>query len=177
MSQKRSPLGEAALVLALAASWTAADPPPPAQPRRAPPVLTDVKPPPPKRLPPARVRAGKPAEMLLDLKLPEGWRLDPATPLRWRFSETWAGFTFTKKRKDSLLAPKLPVRIPFRAVRAKVPGAGPDTGARLSVDFRYCRKSGAGDCRDGSADYLVVLEPDPEETRTQVPVTVTVDAP
>jgi hypothetical protein len=123
----------------------------------------------PTRLPPASVRAGAPAAIVLDLRLPKGWRLDPAAPLRWRFTEAWAGFTFTK-RKDSLSAPKLPLRIAFRAA----PGA---TGARLVVDYRYCRGAGAPDCRSETADYLVVLQARDDEKRTEVPVTVEAPKP
>jgi hypothetical protein len=116
-----------------------------------------------------RVRSGKPAEIRLDVRLPKGWQLDPATPLRWRFTEIWAGFSFTK-RKELLLSPKLPIRIPFQAAT----GA---TGARLAVDLRFCRKSDPKTCSTASADYLVVVQGDEKESNVKVPVTVMADAP
>ena len=113
----------------------------------------------PVRLPPAQVRSGAPAAILLDLRLPQGWRLDPAAPVRWRFSETWAGFAFVK-RKGEERAPRNPLRIPFSAA----PGA---TGARLRVDYRRCRGSL---CADRSLDFLVVVSASPEEPATEIPV-------
>ncbi len=118
---------------------------------------------PPTRLPAAHVRSQAQCALLLDLKLPKGWKLDAHTPLRWRFTEIYAGFTFAK-RKDQLLSPRLPVHIPFKATT----GA---TGARLMVDFRYCRKAS---CVDGNADYLVVIQADEKESRTEIPVTIQV---
>ena len=115
------------------------------------------------------MRAQAECALLLDLKLPKGWRLDPKTPLRWRFTETWAGFTFTK-RKEVLPAPKLPLRIAFQAARGT-------TGARLLVDYRYCRGAKAAECRSETADYIVALEARGDEKRVEVPVTVEAPRP
>ncbi len=116
------------------------------------------------RLPAAAVRAQADCALLLDVKLPKGWQLDPKIPLRWRFSEIYAGFTFTR-RKENLFSPTLPIRIPFKAT----PGT---TGARLIVDFRYCPKSGKDSCANGNADYLVVVKADAQETKTEIPVII-----
>ncbi len=120
----------------------------------------------PTRLPLVRVRARAPGAILLDWRLPRGWRLDPDTPVRWRFSEVYAGLTFTQ-RKGLSSRPKLPIRIPFSVTITEHP-----TGARLSADYRYCLKSGAKPCRDGYADYLVILQGDERESRTEVPMSV-----
>lgn len=133
------------------------------------PGLEGAEPRKPNRLPAARVRSGARAALVLDVLLPQGWRLDPAASLRWRLAETWAGFSFAK-RKDLVLKPRLPIRIPFRA-------AAGATGARLVVDFRCCGGSGAPACRDATADYLVVLHAGETETKTEVPVTIKFDPP
>lgn len=113
----------------------------------------------PVRLPAAKVRADSQAAIVLDLRLPAGWRLDPAAELRWRFIETWSGFSFPR-RKGSRRGGRPPLRIPFRAA----PGV---TGARLVVDYRRCRDSR---CENRSLDYLVVVSASPEADASEVRV-------
>ena len=118
----------------------------------------------PQRLAAVGVRAKAPAFLAVELRLPKGRSLDQDTALRWRITETYAGFQYTAKRKDKLLPPVTRWRIPFSAEPA-------DTGVRLFVEFRTCRGQ---DCRDEAADYLVVLKPSLKEKRGEVPVVVKV---
>ncbi|HAM35300.1 MAG TPA: hypothetical protein DEB40_11455 [Elusimicrobia bacterium] len=121
----------------------------------------------PVRLPMMPVRADTTTFIKLDMILPRRAHLDAGAPLRWRFAEAWAGFRFTK-RKDTVVRPKLPIRIPFQA-------AAGVTGARLVVDLRWCPTPGPQACQDATADYLVVLNAGATQTATVVPIAVSVE--
>ncbi|HEV8672821.1 MAG TPA: thioredoxin-like domain-containing protein [Methylomirabilota bacterium] len=94
-------------------------------------------------LPAAAVRPGGDGALLLDIRLPAGYKLNPGTPFVYRVREvTGAGLAVPGgEGEKSLERPSLPVRIPLRVGASE--GEGRIT---LSTTFFYCRTDGQGAC-------------------------------
>jgi hypothetical protein len=87
-------------------------------------------------LPAATVRAGGEGTVVLDIRLPRGYKLNPGSPLIYRVRRLdGAGLAVPAAARERIIeTPRLPVRIPL--------AVGPDAGAghlTLSMTLYYCR--------------------------------------
>lgn len=123
--------------------------------------------PPPRELPRAAVRALTPIALFLDIRLPDGARLDPKTAFQYSIVETRGAVTLDMAtRRGEVLKPKLPIRISLRAPEGL-------SELTLYVAFTSCPKLGA--CSAQSALYRMVLEGRKDARRTKVPVIIAAD--
>ena len=123
--------------------------------------------PPPRRLPRAVVRALAPAELLLNLELPSGARLDSKTPLSYSIIETRGAIVLDMgTRRGEVLKPKLPLKILLRAPEGL-------SEVTLYVGFSLCETPDA--CRPHEGRYSMVLEGRKGYRRTKVPVNIAAD--
>jgi hypothetical protein len=94
-------------------------------------------------LPPAAVRAAGVGAVVLDIRLPRGYKLNPGSPLVYRVRRLdGVGLDVpTAARERIIEAPSLPVRIPLEV--------GPDPGPGhlvLSLTLYYCRAEARAIC-------------------------------
>ena len=116
------------------------------------PALPPMPAEPPRSLrPTCEVRAEKTAAVLLDLKLPNGWRLHPAQKFVYRIAQTTGVVKLDPStRKGYLDKPKFPIKVPF------TPPAGP-CEVLLQVAFYYCPKEDLLGCKAFSRYYLLPI--------------------
>jgi len=113
----------------------------------------------------------KEADIVLDLKLPAGWRLNPEQWFIYRIAETSGQIKVDmKKRKGYLLKPRFPIKIPF------TPGTG-SSAVKLQVAFYYCPKDNLDDCKSFSRYYLFPVTSDPQAKTKKIPLLVDASAP
>jgi DNA-binding beta-propeller fold protein YncE len=89
-----------------------------------------------------KVRAGANGALEIDVKLPDGYHLNPLAPQRYKVSVDGKSLTVDEKfaaRSSKDL--KLPLRVPLNAT-----GAGQAT-VRAQVTLFYCREDNTGTCR------------------------------
>ncbi len=111
------------------------------------------------------VRASKTAALRLNLRLPDGWALDPRAPLRYRVAEADGEIRFVERTRKAILErPKLPAKIEFTAQ----PG---HCDVALELDYSYCA-AGAARCRTDSARVLVPIEISTQTRRASFDVTL-----
>jgi hypothetical protein len=93
--------------------------------------------------PPLEIRSGGDGTLVLDIRLPAGYKLAPSAPFVYRVrSIEGAGLTVAEaERERSLEAPTLPIRVPIRV--EPVEGQARVT---LSATFYYCRTDNQGVC-------------------------------
>ena len=89
------------------------------------------------------VRPGGEGTLVLDIRLPAGYKLAPATSLVYRVREiAGSGLTVAEgDREKALEGATLPVRVPFRVA----PGEG-EARVTVSATFFYCRTDNQGVC-------------------------------
>ncbi|MFN3466235.1 MAG: hypothetical protein ACK4WF_00860, partial [Candidatus Brocadiales bacterium] len=80
-------------------------------------------------------------EVVIDIRLPEGYSLSPLAPFLYSIDSGGSLVTEREKEVVRLEAPNLPLRIPF-----KTPEATPEFPLKVSVTFYYCREDGQGVC-------------------------------
>lgn len=115
------------------------------------------------KLEPTQVRADAPAEIRLDLKLPEGWRLNPASPLRYRVAETRGLITYdSATRKGTLPTPRFPLPLRFTA-----PAGQSETVLVVSLQLTNPQ----GLARAALLRYVVPIKAKAEERNRVVSVT------
>ncbi|MBZ5536152.1 MAG: redoxin domain-containing protein [Acidobacteriia bacterium] len=117
------------------------------------------------------VLPGADGRLLVDLKLPEGYHLNPLAPLSYQIKKiNGDGVTFAESaRKSSLKDPKLPIAIPFRSS----PGQG-KTEIEIAMTVYYCRTDNQGLCFIKSLDLTQPLEVSASAKGNDVPVSVTI---
>ncbi len=90
------------------------------------------------------VQAGKPGQLRIDLKLPNGYHFNPQAPLTYDVDVSGAGLAVAeadRRVKTMVLDLKMPLAIPFQA-------ASGVQEAKLTIDltFYYCREEDTGLC-------------------------------
>jgi DNA-binding beta-propeller fold protein YncE len=106
--------------------------------------LADVLPEVPRlTLAPGAVQPGGDGALLLDVRLPAGYKLAPQTAFVYRVRDVaGAGLTVAAGDRERALAPPtLPVRVPFRAAAAEG-----EARVTVSATFFYCRDDDQGVC-------------------------------
>jgi sugar lactone lactonase YvrE len=109
------------------------------------------------KLAPQRVRTGKGAGLTLDVKLPEGYHLNPAAPNRYEISTSGGDALSLAEPGQTKLARtakdlQLPLRLPLLAAR---PGA---SELRVRLTLYYCREDNTGTCRIKMLAWRVPVE-------------------
>ena len=81
--------------------------------------------------------------LVLDIRLPAGYKLNPGSPFVYRVRAVeGSGVSIADAdRERTLVAPALPIRIPVRAA-----AAGQEARVTLSMTFYYCRSDNQGVC-------------------------------
>lgn len=104
-------------------------------------------------VPVQQVQAGQPGQLQVDLKLPDGYHLNPQAPFTYRVETNGEGLAIADAdRHVSTMAPELPLAIPFQAA----PGTY-DTGLTIDLTFYYCREDDTGVCAIQSVRWNVPL--------------------
>jgi len=134
--------------------------------------LPPMPPQPPQTTIPASVQAGKEDAILLNVKLPKGWKFYPKQWFIYRIFETSGAVKVDgTKRKGSLVDPKFPIKVPF------TPAAG-KSEIRFQVAFYYCPKESLDDaqsCKAFSHYYLYELTADAQTKTRKIPLPVEAD--
>jgi hypothetical protein len=117
------------------------------------------------------VKPGAEGRLLVDLKLPEGYHLNPLAPLSYQIKKiNGDGVTFAESaRKSSVKDPKLPLAIPFKSS----PGQG-KTEIEIAMTIYYCRTDNQGLCFIKSLDLTQPLAVSASASGNDVPVSVTI---
>lgn len=112
-------------------------------------------------LPAATVRAGGDGAVVLDIRLPRGYKLNPGSPLVYRVRRLdGAGLAVPPAARERIIeTPRLPVRIPLQVGSEAGPGH-----LVLSMTLYYCR---------GEAQAVCLVQP----AIFDQPLRVTADAP
>src|SRR5271154_531630 len=91
--------------------------------------------------PGTRLRADAQDDIVLDLKLPAGWRLHPGQTFMYRIAQTSGLVKLDmRKRKGITPRPKFPIKIPF------TPPLG-HSEVLVQTAFYYCPKEDLNECK------------------------------
>ncbi|MBZ5555166.1 MAG: redoxin domain-containing protein [Acidobacteriia bacterium] len=115
------------------------------------------------------IKPGAEGRLLVDLKLPDGYHLNPLAPLSYRIKKiNGEGVTIAESaRKNSVKDPKLPIAIPFKSS----PGPG-KTEIEIAMTVYYCRTDNQGLCFIKSLELTQPLEISASASGNDVPVSV-----
>lgn len=115
------------------------------------------------------VKAGADSKLIVDLKLPEGFHLNPIAPLSYQVKKiNGDGVTFAGgAEKASLKNPSLPITIPFKS-----PAYDGQTTLKLTMTVYYCRTDNQGLCYIKSLDLTQPLDVAASSNETTVPIKV-----
>ena len=104
---------------------------------------------------PQKISAGKSGELVLDVKLPAGYHLNPETPHKYKI-EFKSGADLIAIKEDALTLTakdlKLPVRVPYVAK-----GAG-KVELNVVLTIYYCRDDNQGACKIKSLNWHLPIE-------------------
>jgi DNA-binding beta-propeller fold protein YncE len=121
-----------------------------------------------------RLRAGAVGSLLVDIKMPDGYHLNPAASQRYNVSVENGGTALTLDGKTASRSAKelrLPVEIPLRAV------AKGSAELRIQFTLFYCREDNTGTCRVKTLVFRAPVEVTDElEAPSEVKVKARLDA-
>ncbi len=115
------------------------------------------------------VRPGIDANLVVDLKLPEGYHLNPLAPLSYQVKKIdGSGVAFSAGNQKTLIKdPKLPITIPFKS-----PPHDGKASVELAMTVYYCRTDNQGLCYIKSLDLTQPIDVTASASSTTVPVEV-----
>ncbi len=118
---------------------------------------------------PRSVKPGVAAELLVDLKLPEGYHLNPLAPLSYHVKKIDGdGVAFANGSQRTLIkGAKLPITIPFKSLARD----GHST-VELAMTVYYCRTDNQGLCYIKSLDLMQPIDVAASSSETSVPIKV-----
>jgi thiol-disulfide isomerase/thioredoxin/sugar lactone lactonase YvrE len=117
------------------------------------------------------VKPGADGRLLVDLRLPQGYHLNPLAPLSYQIKTVnGVGVSFAESaRKSSLKEPKLPIAIPFKS-----PSDQGKAEIELALTVYYCRTDNQGLCFIKSLDLTQPVEISASASGNDVPINVTI---
>ena len=115
------------------------------------------------------VKPGVDAELLVDLKLPEGYHLNPLAPLSYQVKKIDGdGVAFANGNQKTLIqGAKLPITIPFKSL-----GHESRSTVELAMTVYYCRTDNQGLCYIKSLDLTQPIEVAASSSETTIPIKV-----
>jgi hypothetical protein len=120
-----------------------------------------------------QVTAGTTGRLLIDLRFPAGYHLNPQAPLSYRVQVSGTGIDIAEPdRQCNTIAPPLPLAVPFRAVE----GIHQAT-VEIDLTFYYCREDNTGVCVIQSVRWLVPLHTVPDGSAAEPVVSYQAEAP
>jgi DNA-binding beta-propeller fold protein YncE len=94
------------------------------------------------QVPVQAVLAGQPGQVTIDLQLPPGYHLNPRAPLTYAVKVDGAAIVIAEAdRHVQVMAPELPLAIPFQAVASEQ-----QASVDIDMTFYYCREDDTGVC-------------------------------
>lgn len=118
---------------------------------------------------PRSVKPGADSKLVVDLKLPDGYHLNPLAPFNYQIKRvTGEGLTFANDaNRVSLKDPKLPITIPF-----KTASSTGKSEVELAMTVNYCRIDNQGQCFIRSLVLTQPVKVASSATSSEVPVKV-----
>lgn len=124
-------------------------------------------------VPVQQVKAGVAGHLRIDLHFPTGYHLNPRAPLQYSVQVTGAGLNIAAQdRERQLLAPSLPLTIPFQTAMSHH-----DTAVDIDLTFYYCRADDTGVCVIQSVRWHALLHISPAGQTTTPTISYQAEAP